>query len=389
MIKRTYQLVITTIIANILCACLDPPTALTEDPEAFPQRSRIAELLSDRGVAGYPMATEARTFSFPEDHGAHETFRNEWWYFTGNVADEAGHWFGYQLTLFRFALQPHAAPPLASSWQTRHAFIGHFAVSDLSRERFHVAERYARGAAGLAGVRQAPLAVWIDDWLIESAGTDGSWRLRANDDEIAIELSLEAVKPVVLNGVDGLSQKSAEPGNASYYYSLSRLGTTGRLTVDGQSYRVSGLSWLDREWGSSALAADQAGWDWFALQLSDGSDLMLYNVRRSDGSADPFSAGTAVAADGSARHLHADEFTIDVQDHWVSSGGVRYPAKWQLSVPALDLEITVRPAMADQELVTSVRYWEGAVIVDGLSGELAVTGRGYVELTGYDFAADQ
>ena len=207
--------------------------------------------------------------------------------------------------------------------------------------------------------------------------------MRASDPEFALDIRLTAAKPPVLNGVDGLSQKSAEPGNASYYYSITRWLTDGTLRLRDDEFRVSGLSWLDREWSSSALAADQLGWDWFALQFSDGSELMFYNLRKLDGSQDEHSAGTWIAADGTSRHIDRDEIDIAVTDTWDSPEGGRYPSAWTLRFPEKGLSLDIRPVMADQELFTTVRYWEGAVDVQGERQGESIEGRGYVELTGY------
>ena len=211
-----------------------------------------------------------------------------------------------------------------------------------------------------------------------------AWNLRARVTDIEIDLTLTAQKPPVLNGRDGLSQKSSTPGNASYYYSIPRLYTTGTLRSGTESLRVDGLSWLDREWGSGGLSKEQQGWDWFALQLSDGSDLMFYNLRRNDGTQDKHSAGTYIAADGTSTRLTRDDVRIDVLEHWDSPNGGRYPIAWQMDVESLDLKLRLTPIMAGQELSTLVRYWEGAVDVEGYDGNnMAITGRGYVELTGY------
>jgi hypothetical protein len=233
--------------------------------------SRLADLLGSDAEAAFARALEPREFSFPADHGPHPDFRNEWWYVTGNLDSDDGRRFGYELTIFRFALAPEP-PASASQWRTNQVYIAHLAVTDADKDRFFVAQRYARGALGLAGAEAEPFKVWADDWSIAEE-RPGSWRLAADDGEFAIDVSLSAQKAPVLNGVDGLSQKSSEPGNASYYYSITRLGTEGRVRIDGREFGVSGLSWLDREWSTSALADDQVGWDWFALQFSDGSDL--------------------------------------------------------------------------------------------------------------------
>jgi predicted secreted hydrolase len=362
------------------------PFAVAGDEAKAPQ-SRLSGLLGSGDDAGFEKAIGPRKFVFPGDHGPHPRFRNEWWYVTGNLDGDGGERFGFELTIFRFALTP-ALPAAESNWRTNQVYIAHFAVTDAGRERFYAAERYSRGALGLAGASADPFRVWIDDWEIGvvERGQPERWRLRASDPEFALDVALTATKPPVLNGVDGLSQKSAEPGNASYYYSITRWRTDGTLRLGGDEFRVSGLSWLDREWSSSALAADQLGWDWFALQLSDGSELMFYSLRKLDGSQDEHSAGTWIEADGTSRHIDREEIDIVVTDTWDSPEGGRYPSAWTLRFPEQGLSLDIRPVMADQELFTTVRYWEGAVDVQGERQGSPIEGRGYVELTGY---ADQ
>jgi predicted secreted hydrolase len=344
--------------------------------------SRLADLLGDDADPSFARALEPREFSFPADHGPHPEFRNEWWYVTGNLDDDSGRRFGYELTFFRFALTPDV-PESGSAWRTNQVYIAHLALTDVRNERFYVAQRYSRGAAGIAGAEDDPFRVWIDDWQITADPASAGWRLEADDDAFGADLVLVPLKQPVLNGTGGLSQKSAEPGNASYYYSVPRIDTEGTLRVGGNTYRVSGLSWLDREWSTSALAADQVGWDWFALHLDDGSELMFYQLRRGDGSPDPASAGTFVSATGDASHLGIDDVELTVLDTWDSPEGGTYPARWRLEVPDLDLVVTVDPVMPNQELFTTVRYWEGAVDVEGTRDARPVKGRGYVELTGY------
>ena len=345
--------------------------------------SELATLLGNK-AEGFPKATAARAFRFPEDHGPHPEFRNEWWYVTGNLDDADGRRFGFELTIFRFALMPEASSSV-SHWRSNQVYIAHFAVTDVAGRKFFVAERFSRGALGLAGATAAPFRVWIDDWAIaQRAGEDDdSWSLTASDPAFALDLDLVALRDPVLNGLDGLSQKSAEPGNASYYYSITRWQSAGQLRIGDTNFNVTGLAWLDREWSSSALAADQQGWDWFALQLSDGSDLMFYHLRKTDGSQDMHSAGTWVTPDGRARHLQTDDVRIRVQDHWSSPEGGAYPSRWEIEIPTESLSLAVVPVLDDQELFTTVRYWEGAVDVRGLRNGVAIEGRGYVELTGY------
>jgi len=348
--------------------------------------SRLSELLGSEDADGYPMALQAHDFRFPDDHGPHPQYRNEWWYVTGNLDGEKGERFGYELTLFRFALSPQreSQQVSTSAWTTEQVYIGHFAISDAREGKFHVAQRYSRGAAGLAGAQAVPFRIWLDDWTIADSGdSSGAWRLHAEEDGVEIDLRLTSLKRPVLNGENGLSRKSSQAGNASYYYSLTRLRSEGEIRIGQRVSTVSGLSWLDREWGSSALSPNQVGWDWFALQLSDGSDLMFYNLRRMDGTPDPHSAGTITDAGGIARHLDNTEVDITVRDYWDSEQGGRYPSAWTLEIPRDNIRLEIEPIIRNQELITTVRYWEGAVDVQGESGEAEVTGRGYVELTGY------
>ena len=371
----------TTGLASL--AALMLPLTLSADEAAAPE-SQLSALLSGEGDAGFEKALEPREFVFPADHGPHPGFRNEWWYITGNLDGDGGRRFGFELTIFRFALTP-SVPPAQSDWRSNQVYIAHFAVTDADREKFFAAERFSRGALGLAGAQASPFRVWIEDWEIaaQEAGTPEHWRLRASDPGFSLELELTAAKPPVLNGDAGLSQKSAEPGNASYYYSMTRWLTEGSLQLGDDTFPVSGLSWLDREWSTSALAPDQLGWDWFALQLSDGSDLMFYNLRKLDGSQDEHSAGTWIDADGTSLHLVRDDVEITVTDTWESPQGGVYPSAWTLRAPGQGLDLRIRPVMANQELFTTVRYWEGAVDVEGERNGKPVSGRGYIELTGY------
>ncbi len=393
-LKKGMLVTVLIIVAGVLILRSGPSSE--PDLPVAGGSSRLSELLSDQGREGYAQAIEDRDFVFPADHGPHPGFRNEWWYITGNLDSENGRRFGFELTFFRFSLTPPGTEPSeeVSAWRGNQVYIGHFAVTDGDARQFHVAQRYSRGSLGLAGAVAEPFRVWLDDWSIAGARPGGRsqdeyafgqpWQLQASDGEIALNLMLVPQKPPVLNGVNGLSQKAAAAGNASYYYSITRLQTEGTLKIGDREFVVSGLSWLDREWGSSGLSRDQEGWDWYALQLSDGSDLMFYNLRRSDGSQDMHSAGTLTLADGSTVHLSTDDLIIEVLDTWQSPSGGRYPIAWKIEVPEANLSLTIDPLMDAQELVTTVRYWEGAVDVSGRRGATPITGRGYVELTGYE-----
>jgi predicted secreted hydrolase len=358
----------------------------------------VREALADGG-AGFARALAPRPFVFPADHGPHTDFRTEWWYYTGNLQTAAGRHFGFELTFFRIALAPGAelaatAPdaartasrpsvaPRASAWAARQLYVAHFAVTDVAAGRFRAFGRSSRDALGLAGASASPFRVWLEDWSVEGEGTAA--RLRAAEGDVALDLDLSAAKPVVAQGDRGLSRKGPEPGNASFYYSITRMPARGVVRVGGETVEVSGAAWMDREWSTSALGRELQGWDWFALQLDDGRELMFYLLRRRDGTIDSFSAGTLVAADGTTRPLDATDVRIETLAHWTSPrSGVRYPARWRLRVPSAALQLEIAPRLLDQELIVGTRYWEGAVTVAGGAADRPLTGQGYVELVGY------
>jgi predicted secreted hydrolase len=367
-------------VTALLAACADA------DDRAARATLSLAEALAGADTAGYARAVAPRPFDFPSDHGPHPDFRSEWWYVTGNLSADGGRDFGFQLTIFRSALSPHS-PETESAWGTRQAYMAHFTVTDVAERRFHVHERFARGAAGLAGATADPLRVWLEDWAIEfdSAATF-PMHLRAAGDDVELRLVLAAGKPAVLQGDQGLSPKGPEPGNASYYYSFTRLAAGGTLVVGADTISVRGSAWLDREWSTSALGEGQVGWDWFALQLADGWDLMIYRLRRGDGSAAAESAGVLVDPEGVKVPLTwGVEVVVESTGTWASpADGAIYPSGWRVTVPQRGWDLTVEPRIPNQELDVTFRYWEGAVSVRG-TGEsgAAVEGRGYVELTGY------
>jgi predicted secreted hydrolase len=359
--------------------------ALMRADERPPLRARVAVADALRGTTeGYARARVPRPLAFPDDHGPHPEFRTEWWYYTGNLASTEGRRFGFQLTFFRVAQAPTAAPR-ASAWATSQIYMAHFALTDVAGQRFFPAVRLVRGALDLAGASARPFRAWAEGWSVGAEGTSGfPVRLQASEGEVAIDLRLDEGKPIVLQGERGLSRKGPEDGNASYYYSFTRMPARGTVRLGAEQVAVTGLAWMDREWSTSALGPDLIGWDWFALQLADGREVMVYRLRRRDGSVDPFSAGTIVAPDGAARALGAGEFGVEVLAWWTSPrGGTRYPARWRLTVPSEALVLEVTALVADQEFTEPVRYWEGAVDVQGRSGARALEGQGYVELVGY------
>ncbi len=363
------------------------PAWVSRHPASKPKVATISvsAALGNDHTQGYLRVYTPRPFVFPADHGPHPEYRNEWWYVTGNLKDTQGRLFGYQLTLFRIALAPTLPVP-DSAWRTNHLYLGHFAVSDVAGGRHYGFDRFSRAALGLAGAQVRPLRVWLEDWSLSGSGEDAlPLQVRAREQDVAVNLILQAGKPVVLQGDEGLSQKSDEPGNASYYYSYTRLPTQGTVVVEGQTFTVSGSSWLDREWSTSALGPEQSGWDWFALQLEDGRELMFYRLRLQNGGVDPHSSGILVAADGSTHRLRYDEVELKVLDLWTSPyTGDRYPSRWVLRLPAESLELTIIPRLLDQEMRVSVHYWEGAVAVAGRAGDRPIRGQGYLEMTRYE-----
>ncbi len=364
------------VIVLLLVSCAAQPTIA-------PARMTLADALGQPSSVGFERATAARQFGFPADHGAHPTFAAEWWYYTGNVETAEGRRFGFQLTFFRFGLTPQPVQR-SSNWAASNIYMAHFAVSDIGAGTFYAFERFSRGAAGLAGAEGQPFRVWLDDWSAEGQGPTGlPMRLRAAQGDIALDLVLQAGKPIVLQGDHGLSQKSAEPGNASYYYSLTRMPTAGTLRTPSGSFTVHGLAWMDREWSTSALDKQQLGWDWFALQLNNGSDLMYYRLRLRDGSDDPYSKGILVAPDGTTTLIRREDMQIDITNSWKSPNGTVYPAGWRIRVPNAAIDLTITPFMPNQELPLTIRYWEGAVQITGTVAGQQVLGSGYVELTGY------
>jgi predicted secreted hydrolase len=352
----------------------------TGQPDPIGADTVVIPLQSD--PQGFAQPIDPWQWEFPRDHGPHPQFQTEWWYFTGNVVSADGRRFGYQFTIFRRALTPEQREA-NSEWQTNQVYLAHFTVSDIDGKAFYQEERFSRGAAGLAGATTSPrFHVWLEDWSVEA--TDASalhMHIRAKTDGFAIDLELKATKPPALHGDNGLSQKGPESGNASYYYSLTRLDTSGTVEVGDKAFAVSGLSWMDREFSTSALGAGAVGWDWFALQLSDGRDLMVGQIRQQDGSVEPRYGGLLALPNGETRYLSAGQLSIEPLGTWKSkTSGAVYPAGWEVVVRIEEetLRLLLEPLLANQEVVGRVTYWEGAIRISG-----DAQGFGYAELTGY------
>ncbi len=346
-------------------------------------------IATDEASHAFDMAVPGYQYRFPADHGAHERFRTEWWYYTGQLTAADGRRFGFELTFFRRGIPPNQVHTLPSKWSIQQLYLAHFALTDLNTGRFYYAEKISRDGLGKAGAETNRLHVWVDRWSLSMDDrTTPSHQLQAATDSVAINLEVAPEKPPVVHGRDGISRKGTDPGQASHYYSLTRLATKGEIRIGTDTFAVTGLSWMDHEFGSADLGQKVVGWDWFSLQLSDSTELMWYSLRHADGSSDPVSSGTLVLTDGHAQPLAAQDLTIEPLAYWTSprSKG-RYPQRWRLTAPALGLDLTIESLLANQELDTSrstqVTYWEGAVSASGRARGAPVTGRGYVEMTGY------
>jgi predicted secreted hydrolase len=353
---------------------------------------RSACLQSLAATRDFTIASAPYQFVFPRDHGAHNDYQTEWWYFTGHLRSPSGRTFGYELTFFRFGLLPGDPKPLSgqSHWRRNQAYAVHFAITDEADRHFFYKVRFAREALGLGGATSGTLSVHVDVWSLRGVGSNASRQrmaLHANDGENALDLTLVPLKPPAIHGIGGVSRKAACVSCASHYYSYTRIATRGSLTYRGLRSEVSGISWMDHEFGSRELSADEAGWDWFSLQLDDGTELMLYLLRRRDGSVTPQSSGSFVDRAGRVTHLRLQDFAVDIRGgtHWHSPHtGASYPSLWDVSVPSEGLAVSLTPTVADQELAlpqASLAYWEGAVDVRDHDGKRV--GSGYVELTGY------
>jgi predicted secreted hydrolase len=339
-------------------------------------------------AAQYQSALLGYRYEFPRDHFNHPGFQTEWWYYTGNLTASDGHRFGFELTFFRQAIS--RGPFSQSAWDIRDLYLAHLALSDLDGGVFYHAERTNRAGPGIAGVDQSALRIWNGNWQI--TWNDSDQTLHAIDDRFSLALQLHPDKPPVIHGENGVSPKADGTGHASHYISLTRLKTSGTIALNGRTYQVSGLSWMDHEFFTNQLDSDQAGWDWFSLQLADNTELMLFQLRRKDGSISSFSAGTFVDAQGKTHHLPHTDFTLTpLGDSWKSPAtSATYPVRWKISVPNLGIELEASTALKSQELTSQSKwlpnYWEGAIFVSGHKDSSPLKGVGYLEMTGYDRA---
>lgn len=344
----------------------------------------VVTFLSAEGGGNFASVEPGVVLEFPRDHGAHPDFRQEWWYFTGNLESESGRRFGFQLTFFRFA-HDSFDDYRESAWSHEQSWMAHFAVSDVAQERFLAAQDYARGSLDLAGAVADPFAVWVNGWSVR-AGTESrpgiEGRLSAGTEDMRVDLELSGGSPPLLQGDDGFSIKDASGDSASYYYSLPNLAARGEIGIGGETWSVEGQVWMDREWSTAVLAKGQSGWDWFALRLADGSTVMAFQVRSEVDR--PFRYAVVVGKEGRITRYGVDAVALEPTRWWTSSvSGSRYPVGWKMTIPEADLELRIDAAFEGQELDLDFRYWEGVVDVTGRMDNAGVRGEGYMELTGY------
>lgn len=334
----------------------------------------------------FELARPGWIFEFPRDHGAHPEFRTEWWYVTGHLRAEGGRRFGFEVTFFRVGAGVRDTD-LGTQWDLRDLHLAHFALASIDDGEFRYYEKLNRSSRFLADAGVGDLEVFNEGWSIARAA-DGSFRLRASEGKDSIDLRLVSLKPPAIHGTDGISVKAVGEGYASHYYSMTRLEVTGRLGAGGRVEACTGQAWMDHEFGSATLRDDQQGWDWFSIQLDNQVEIMLYVIRRVDGTPDVTSSGSIILQDGRVIHLVREDFSIESKRSWTSPRtGAVYPLDWEITLKEFDVVLRVREMMKNQELVTDrstrITYWEGAVDITGRFGGTVVRGLGYVEMTGY------
>jgi predicted secreted hydrolase len=336
-------------------------------------------------LAQYKTAVPGYRYEFPRDHFNHENFQTEWWYTTGNLTATDGHRYGYELTFFRQGVDQD--PVKKEPWDIQDLYLAHLALSDLEDGKFYHTERTSRAGPGLAGIDEKQKRIWNGNWEIRWNGEEEM--LRVVDEKFSLSFSLDSEKPPVIHGVDGVSQKAAGLGHASHYISFTRLQTEGTVEMAGKSIEVRGTSWMDHEFFTHSMEAEQVGWDWLSVQLEDNTELMLYQFRRKDGSTDSFSSGTYVDAQGKSVHLTARDFRlVPTGETWTSRAtGATYPVAWNMEIPKLGLKLATTTRLKSQELAGESKlapsYWEGAIVIEGTRGGAGIRGVGYLEMTGY------
>ena len=335
--------------------------------------------------AQYQQALPGYRYEFPRDHFDHPDYKTEWWYYTGNLKSADGHRFGFELTFFRQAVSRDNQP--TSDWDVRDLYLAHLALSDIDGKRFYHTERLNRAGPGIAGVSLQAQKVWNGNWRAQ--WSNGDQHLQAIAANFSIDFVLHSEKPPVIHGQNGISRKGAADGNASHYISFTRLLTSGSITLSGISYNVTGTSWMDHEFFSGGLGKDEVGWDWLSVQLDDNTELMLYRLRHKDGSVDPFSSGTYVDATEKTTFVSQRDFSMTPSGATYLSPATKasYPIAWRVAIPSLSLDLQITTLLPSQEMTTprdiGLSYWEGAIDIKGTQHDAAISGMGYLEMTGY------
>ena len=381
--RRKKILLSVVVILSLMSISINGLNCSNSDNTYNEESINVITAMSGAAGPGYDVANKPIVFSFPQDHGAHESFKNEWWYFTGNLYDDTGRRFGYQLTFFRIALSPQEISR-SSNWATSQVYMAHLAISDVENRKFHAFEKINRESMGLAGFDEDIFRVNVENWYI-AAQDDGTfpWRLYGVKEGIELSLTVEPSKEIILQGENGLSRKSLDGNNASYYYSITRLTTEGYIEINGTMYNVRGLSWLDREWSTSTLSEEQSGWDWFSLQFDNDTDLMYFQLRNKDGSVYPYNEGMIVNPDSSTIRLKTGDVKLKIRRYWQSPLGGDYPVEWEAEIIPLGRTVILKAMFPEQELALSTRYWEGSINIYDMEDPTSIIGQGYIELTGY------
>ena len=339
----------------------------------------------------WKLALPGYKYNFPSEHRSHPNFKIEWWYFSGNVKDESGNKYSFMLTFFRRGLRLEKTSEVnRSRWALNNLYFSHFSVYSAKKNKHYFSEKISRGALGQAGASTEKFKVWIDDWKAEIADRNQPNKILifAKKDKLYLDFELEPQKNPVIHGTNGISQKSSGVGQASHYYSFTRLKVNGSLSIEGKRITVNGSAWMDHEFGSNQLGKEQIGWDWFSIQLSNNTELMLYLMRNKSGSYDLTSSGSLIASDGSVIHLSLNDFKIKNKRFWKSKKSkALYPVEWVIEVPKYNINLKIKALHEKQELDTAkstqIIYWEGGINVEGLSQGISVNGVGFVEMTGY------
>ena len=326
-------------------------------------------------------------FVFPKDHGAHNDFNSEWWYYSGNLSVQNGRKFGYELAIFRIA-GTFNANTNKNDYPDDQKYMAHFAITDVADTNFYYKENLSLSSGINAGANTNPFKVWLGDWIVDGNYINNNFlkpnfHIQASTKYYSVDLNLNNLKQLVLQGEKGISRKGPAKNDYSHYYSFTRLSTSGKVQVKGVDYNVSGLSWMDHEWSNSEFERNDNRWDWFSIQLNNSTEIMFYQLRNKDGGRSIYSKGAIIFENGKTRTLRPEEVKIESVGYWESKIHIRYPSGWKFSVPNRDIFLKLTPFIKNQELELVVNYWEGAVSVKGKCMNKEISGNGYVELTGY------